>query len=149
VLYHEWNAIHAGTAREYPSFRAWWNATIGATDFVAGNTMDNTTIPKMIAILGWESLGLSFVEGAEQLDIILRRLEQGLPTFASMQSANNPGGTHAVLIIGGDSRKGKLAVLDSHVVGADATVSWLAFEDIFSEGRGDKDYVEPFDYGEM
>jgi hypothetical protein len=66
-----------------------------------------------------------------------------------MQSANNPGGTHAVLIIGGDSRKGKLAVLDSHVVGADATVSWLAFEDIFSEGRGDKDYVEPFDYGEM
>lgn len=148
ALYHEWNAIHAGTDLEYASFREWWNATIGATDYVSGNTMDGTTVSKMVEILGWTSLGLTFVEGVDQLDTVIQRLEQGLPTFASMQSANNQDGTHAVLIIGGDSRRRKLAVLDSHVVGTDAIVSWIGFEDIFSETRADKDYIEPFSYGE-
>ena len=87
------------------------------------------------------------MEGAEQLDILLERLEQGLPTYASIQSANNVGGTHSVLIIGADAARKKLAVLDSHVVGTEGVVSWLAFEDIFTDGWESYDGIDPMDYG--
>lgn len=147
TLYHAWNAVHAGTDKEYDSFRAWWNATIGATDYAAGNVMDSNTVPKMLEILGWESDGNIPVEGAEQLDILLERLEQGLPTYASIQSANNVGGTHSVLIIGADAARKKLAVLDSHVVGTEGVVSWLSFEDIFTHEGESYDGIDPMDYG--
>ncbi len=144
ALYHEWQAIHAGTELEYASYRDWWQATIGATDFVANNTMDNSTVAKMLAILGWTSQGLQFVEGSEQLEAVVARLNAGLPTFASMYSANVDG-THAVLIVGGDAETGKLAILDSHVAGTTGVVSWVAFEDIFAVGG--VDYIEPYQYG--
>lgn len=147
TLYHAWNAVHAGTEKEYGSFRAWWNATIGATDYVTGNVMDSNTVPKMLQILGWESDGNIPVEGVEQLDVLLERLEQGLPTYASIQSANNVGGTHSVLIIGADAARKKLAVLDSHVVGTEGVVSWLSFEDIFTDGWESYDGIDPMDYG--
>lgn len=147
ALYHEWNAVYAGTENEYASFRDWWNAKIAPTDFVANNTMDGNTMSNLIAILGWTSIGLSLVDdGVSQLNTIVNRLAAGLPTYASMNSINMDE-THAIIIIGGNSETKKLAILDSHVLGTTGTVSWVSFEDIFVEGTSERDSIRPFDYG--
>jgi hypothetical protein len=148
ALYHEWNAIYAGTENEYASFRDWWNAKIAPTDFVANNTMDGNTMSKLIAKLGWTSIGLSLVnDGVSQLNTIVNRLSNNLPTYISMNSINMEDETHAAVVVGGDSKARKLAILDSHVLGTTGTVSWVAFEDIFVEGTSERDSVRPFDYG--
>lgn len=160
ALYHEWNAVYNGKrkgertvyTKEAGGFEAWWNDTINriqddGTRFEDKNDgMNNSIMEEMVGLLNWTYQGQVRVTSAEQLQTIVDRLNAGLPTYAVMSSANYIGRQHSVLVIGGNSETGKLAILDSHVMGETGIVAWVAFEDIFDGTDDGNDYLMPIDY---
>lgn len=156
TMYHAWNAIHNGTDQVYSNFREWWTSKGFDTNFAPTNTWSKQEdFNKLIGMLGWSSAGKHYtVTGADILQEIVASLKDGKPVYASMHSANvdptNGYTYHAVLIIGCNAKTRKLAVLDPKVSGTTGVVSWLSFEDIFTEGYENgqnNDYIELINYG--
>ena len=148
-MYHAWNALHSGTDEEYSNFIDWWENKILESGWDITNVMDTTDdVEVMLRCLGWSRIEMAHVTAAEQLQKIVARLAEGYPVFGSMHSANVVDGKHAILIIGCNSKTRKLAILDPNVTGTTGTVSWVDFEDIFTEALNDYDYIDIIDFGE-
>lgn len=141
--YHIWNAINAGTDKEYANFLDWFNATLNRNDDWADTY--NNTLNELVSAIGWTVKTPSNIlanddNGITALDAILSKLNNGLPAFAHIWSTNTLGGAHDICIVGCDADTRKIAVMDSAVFGDTGVLSWLAFEDIFNDGN-DNDKV--------
>lgn len=144
ATYHEWNAVynaHGITDKVYPDFLSWWSQEVLARDpdYAETNDVNTSTLAEVRELLGWKSAAREFVQSVDQLATIADRLAQGLPLYASVYSTNTLGGMHGVLIVGMKPSEGKIAILDSSVVGHTGVVSWVRFEDLFVKGvwKGD------------
>lgn len=151
ALYHAWNALYAGTPNEYPDFLSWWNEKVVPTGFVENNTWSKgDELNTLITSVGWTTDALYSVDDETPLQNAVKRLSEGYPVFASINSANSEDGTHAVLIVGCDKNTHKLAIVDSsakNTGGEEGIVSWIAYEDLFSETFA-KDYIRLIAFGD-
>lgn len=140
VLYHAWNALYAGTDKEYPDMLSWWNATLNADGNYANSThsIDGAPLNRDYVTLGWEAGDIELVTNASQLSYILNELLQGLPVSVGIKTSS---AYHAVLIIGCDPVTRKLAYVDSSVRYDRGTICWVAYEDLFIGGNGDPSEV--------
>lgn len=130
TLYHEWQCIHCGTVLEQSNFEAFWDEFFN--DFY---TEEYIFHDAAVEKLGWKC-NMKYVNGGGMVSEVIDRLNKGVPTNATMRSANI-NGYHAVLIIGSDANTRKLAVLDSNITDK-AELIWVKFEDVFT-GTGDYD----------
>lgn len=137
--YHIWNALYAGSRKEYKSFREWFDKTLNINKDWAKKY--DYTLAMLADALGW-TLPKQYVvyanDGVTALNAILDKLMYGVPVMIQMWSVNELGSQHNVCVVGCDAETRKLAVMDSSVVGTAGVLSWLAFEDIFNDG-GDTD----------
>lgn len=147
-FYHMWNYIYAGTDKQYDTWLEWYNNTINDNgDFAVNNPMTVQVGEEQVAAeLGWTYSGRTRVSSEAQLQTILDRLAVGLPTLATIHSANNIDGLHTIVFVGCNYKTHKLAIIDPNVVGTSAIVSWLSFEDIFVEGDDDQDRISIIDF---
>lgn len=146
-LYHEWQCIHKGTELEKANFLDYWKDFEG-DKFADINTDENMPdhFPPQAAMLGWGHEE-TYITSDEQYDVIIDRLNKHLPTCVIMHSTNIDG-YHAVVIIGADTLTRKLAVLDSAVTAEGAVLTWVKFEDIFTDAAdGDRLVVHTFGEG--
>lgn len=141
TLYHMWNAIYAGTDKQYDDFPTWFDEKLNYDGTYPDNfeiTTSNTR--KQANRLGWEEKSGTVVTSSAQLQYIADELANGLPVYVRVHSPNNIGGYHACAIVGCDATTHKLAIVDSAVLDNRGVVSWVAFEDIFAEGNSTADY---------
>lgn len=135
TLYHMWNAIYAGTDKQYDDFPTWFGEKLNYDGTYPDNfDLTQTNTRGQANKIGWEENGKMVVKSSAQLQYIVDELKNGFPLWARVLSPNNIGGFHACAIVGCDATTHKLAVVDSAVLDNRGVVSWVAFEDIFSEG---------------
>lgn len=150
TTYHEWNAVHNRHGEKdkvYPDFQTWWDEVILAKhpNYAEENDPSNTSTTKAVPgairqILGWTSAAMEFAQSADQLQTIADRLAAGFPMYATTYTTGvSLTGTHAVLIVGMKPSEGKIAILDSSVVGHTGVVMWLRYEDLFVKKGWDAD----------
>ena len=144
-LYHEWQCAYCGTELEKDNFLQYWEAFEGDKFADRNDETMEDYFQQQATILGWTHEEVP-ITGAEQLDIVIDRLNKRMPTGVVMYSSNTSG-SHAVLIVGGDATSRKLAVLDSNIHDEGAVLSWIKFEDIFTSGN-DADRLVLHTYGE-
>lgn len=134
TLYHIWQHLHRGTTEQYPDFRTWFTDKINHVFTIGGDMVSHVTY--MIEKLGWERTntenGEYYICGSDYKQQIVDWLRDRGPVYASMHSVNHPDAYHVIAIIGSNSDTGKLAILDSGI-GTTGVISWVAFEDIFTE----------------
>lgn len=133
ACYHIWNALNAGTDKEYGSFIDWYNATLNRN----GDWAETFTrsFNQLTNALGWTDVTQIYAnDGTTALNAILSKLNHGLPVFAQIWSTNTPEGQHNICFVGCDATTRKIAVMDSSVYGNAGVLSWLAFEDIYNDG---------------
>ena len=133
ACYHIWNAINAGTDKEYDNFLDWFNDTLNRNgDWAETYTF---SLKGLTDALGWTAREQIYAnDGTTALKAILSKLNNGLPVFAQIWSANAPEGQHNICFVGCDATTRKIAVMDSAVYGTTGVLSWLAFEDIYNDG---------------
>ena len=145
TIYHEYQAIHKRYGGKiYNNFKEWWDELILARDPDFANNHDlASALNDIRAWLGWTynpNTDKQYVTSEAQMQFLVERLMDGLPTYASFYSSNTVDGLHAGLIIGVSPESRKFAILDPNVIINSApdntpevpgTVSWLGFEDIF------------------
>lgn len=133
VLYHAWNALYAGTDKEYPDMLSWWDATLNADGNYAERTHDAAaTLPEDYVALGWEDGGAELVTNSSQLSYILNQLSSGFPVSITIKTSNI---YHGILIVGCDPVTRKLAYVDSGAREDRGAVCWVAYEDLFIGGK--------------
>lgn len=133
VMYHAWNALYAGTDKEYPDMLSWWNATLNADGKFAERTHDSAaTLPADYVTLGWKHGGNEEVTNASQLSYILNELSCGFPVSIAIKTSS---GYHGILIVGCDPITRKLTYVDSGVREDRGVVCWVAYEDLFIGGN--------------
>lgn len=152
ALYHMWQALYRGTDKEYPDFRDWYTELIDKDgSFSSTNEMKSGYLRTMVQKLGWTmpvhdpengTKSFDYVTCSEQKAQIVRLLKEGKPVLIGMH-AGSGGQYHAIAVIGSNSTTGKFAVIDPAVSGTTGVVSWVAFEDVFTEAGGE---VKDWDY---
>lgn len=139
TLYHIWNAKYAGTDEEYANFREWWENKIDTPESPWVFDKD-WHILDMIIKLGWSREEQITEINASTKERIAHLLSAGNPVMVAMISSRPDGTTHSVAIIGSDSKTDKFEVLDScnyEMPNATPWVSWLSFEDMFTQASQD------------
>ena len=145
ACYHIWNAMFAGTDKQYDNWLDWYNNVVNEDGtYASSNVFDGNVTPRLVSKIGWSTSGKISVDSATQLQTILNNLQKRYPTYISMHSVNVPSSYHAVAVVGCDMDSHKLAVVDSSVLEDRGVVSWVAFEDIFVGGTSEYDGVMPF-----
>lgn len=141
-LYHMWNAIYAGTEKQYDDFPTWFGETLNRDGRYPDEIIDasHISVAEQVQPLGWGYNGITLVKTAEQLEHITNELENGFPVWLRVQSPNTIGGIHACAVVGCDTATHKLAIVDSSVLDNRGVISWVAFEDIFAEGSSNTDW---------
>ena len=133
TLYHEWQCVKRGTNDEKQDFNAFWDMYVEDGYPKDWTSKKAEEIEKDLrSVIGLEADDYEKIKvvGAEQLKIIINRLNNGLPTQCYMRSANSSG-AHAVLIIGGDAKTNRVAVLES-ALSSDPEIVWVKLEDMLS-----------------
>lgn len=147
MAYHVWNCLNAGTPKQYGNWLDWYNDTLNKDGRYAEiNHHDDQTRAIIFERLGWLDNGYVYASGSQQLQTILNRLVDGVPTYASMHSTNTQDGYHAVAVVGCDAIRHKLAVVDSSVLDDVGVISWISFEDLFVGGADELDGIHLIDY---
>lgn len=149
AMYHIWQSLHRD--RPYANYAEWFESEVEPFEKFKTNVFNYDTLDLIVGKLGWTSSVKYDVTSSEQKRAIIDRLSDGKPTYASMSSVNNDGGWHAIAIIGYNKDTDRLAIVDSAVAGTTGVISWIAFEDIFSQAGsfdGNKDYIWLLEYGE-
>ena len=141
ALYHMWNAIYAGTAKQYDNFAKWFKGTLNRDGLYPDKIKwEGNVLFEQIRRLGWECDSLTSITSSTQLEYIVNELDKGFPVDIRIHSVNISG-VHSIVIVGCDAESGKLAVADSAVLDNKGVISWLRFEDIFSAETGDGDGI--------
>ena len=142
TCYHIWNAMFAGTEKQFDNWLDWYNAIVNTDgNYANENVFDGNVFTRLVSKIGWISGEQSVVDSASQLQVILDNLRKKFPTYISINSVNSPNVYHAVAIVGCDAKTRKLAVVDSSVLDNRGVVSWVAFEDIFVGGSSEYDGI--------
>lgn len=144
-LYHAYNALHRDEA--YSNFLEFWNAEIIAKDATITQTERNAMLSAMLSCLGWSQTTIGAeTSAADKKAAISAEIAAGRPCMASIIHGVGIG-SHAVLIVGCDSKADKLIVVDSGEFSGDNGVEYrIAYEDMFI---GSTDSVALFNFGLM
>ena len=136
ALYHEWQCVHRGTESVKANFDEFWTT-------YKFTTTSNDYHSDAVRALGWGG-SMENVSNGTDINKVLDRLKNGMPTYIRMHSVNISG-YHDLLIIGSDTITGKMALIDSNITNK-AELVWVKFEDIFT-GAGDFDRLYFHTYG--
>lgn len=147
TCYHIWNAIFAGTDKQYDNWLDWFNDIVNTDGtYASTNAFDGNVVSRLTSKIGWTSIERIMADSAAQLQTIIGNLQKGYPMYLGMHSVNVQSAHHAIAVVGCDINTHKLAIVDSSVLEERGVVSWIAFEDIFVSGTSEYDSVYLFSF---